>query len=219
MNSRYLRFLLPLAFFGLSVFQCRSQNYTVGDYSDWLNNGSQYLTGFGIDPEGGDTSIGQTFQINNGNALVSSISGPIFNNTPSVQYQVGVAVWNGTQPTGSALYLSSAQSATSDGWQSFDVTPDGLTLNQNQEYILYVTPVDSSPSFNAGVGYVPSGDYSPWQAYTVIGQLDPDNPSTQTWNPDSVSMAFTIDYQVVPEPGIFALLCLGSLALWLRNRI
>jgi hypothetical protein len=225
MNSRCLRFFLPLAFFGLSVFQGRSQD-SVSDWSSWVNYGQQEETGFGISASVGDPvvytdySIGQTFQITDGNALVSTISFPIFNNYSSVEFQAGVAVWNGTQATGSALYLSSALSAAnSDSWQYFSVTPSGLTLTQNQEYLLFLTPVNSSPPFDAGVGLVPVSDYPAQQNYQALGQLDPNDLSTPSWNPNSDDMAFEIDYQVVPEPGIFALLCLGSLALWLRNRI
>jgi hypothetical protein len=213
--------VVALAAVLLTAQPCRSQNYTVGDLGDWSGLG---YTGFEVDAGGGDVTVGQTFQINNGDALVSSISFPIYNNnSSSIEFQAGVAAWNGTQATGSLLYLSGALSATGGVWQSFSVPATGLTLNQGQEYVLFLTAnsyFNTEPPFTTEVGYVPSGDYTDGQYYSLPGyQLTVNDLFTQSWTASQVDLAFDIDYQVVPEPGTFALLCSGSLALWLRSRI
>lgn len=215
--------MIALAAVLLTAQQGRSQN-SVGDMSDW--DGVGQITGFDIDGTGGDSTIGQTFQINGGNALVSSISVPVVDadTLGTTEFQIGVAAWSGTQATGTLLYLSSIMSESSTSFQQpFTVTPNNLVLNQGQEYVLFVTAngvVDSYPPFNGSVGYVPVGDYAGGDAFSVTGYKSGINDLfTQTWHDANTDMAFEIDYQVeVPEPGICALLCSGSLACWLRNR-
>jgi hypothetical protein len=100
----------------LTVQPCRSQSYTVGDMGGWSGS---FLTGFGITGGpygGGDSTCGQTFRINNGNALVSSISFPLYAESSAAEFQVGVAAWNGAQATGSLLYLSDPLVAGGSIW-------------------------------------------------------------------------------------------------------
>ena len=199
---------------------CQSQTiYTIGDTGDW--SGSE-LTGFGVSG-GVDETVGETFVINNVNALVNSISFPVYTPT-STEFQVGVAAWNGSEATGSLLYLSAPLTGDGTLWQTCTVTPNNLTLNQGQEYILFLTPnnyVNSSPTYSAGVGLVPAEYYSGGQYFYQVGyQLSVDDLFTQSWSGVSASMAFSIDYQAapVPEPSAPIFLFLGGLALLLRYR-
>jgi len=201
--------------------QCRSQNYTVGDW-----DGSDDIigfTGFAVDSGGGDTIVGETFQINNGNALVSSICFPATSDGPSIEFQAGVAAWNGTQATGPVLYLS-AQSASGTSFQNFTVSPPNLVLNQNQTYVLFLTAssyLGTDPPFSASVGLVFDSDYTAGQFYSVSGSpLGISDLFTQSWgSPLPVNMAFDVNYEVVPEPSALMLLCLSSVLLWMRYRI
>jgi hypothetical protein len=216
---------IALAAVLLTAQPCRSQD-SVSDWGGW--DGSSEISGFGIVSEGGgDITAGQTFQINDGNALVSNISVPIIDDSDSssVEFQFGVAAWNGTQATGSVLYLSSALFASSTSFQTFAVAPDNLTLNQNQEYVLFLTAnsfVNSSPQSSAGVGYVPGGAYTAGQYYSLAGdQLGINDLFTHSWAPSGspADFAFEVDYQVVPEPGTLMLLGLGGVLLRRRHRI
>jgi len=191
--------------------------------SDW--DGVGQITGFDINGTGGDSTIGQTFQINDASALVSSISVPVVDadTLGTAEFQIGVAAWSGSQATGTLLYLSGVMSESSTSFQQpFTVAPNNLVLNQNQEYVLFVTAngvVDSYPPFNGSVGYVPVSDYAGGDAFYVTGyQLGINALFTQTWSDANTDIAFDVDYQAVPEPGICALLCSGSLAFSFRKR-
>lgn len=205
----------------LTAQRCQSQIYTVGDYGggDWTSGIG--ISGFSIFGQGnGDETVGQTFSINNVNALINSIQVPIYGSS-SAGFQIGVAAWNGSQPTGSLLYLSDPISGV-NGWQTFTVTPNNLTLNQNQKYVLIVTPnnfVNTSISYNTGMGYV-SG-YSGGEMFNIAGfQLSVNDLFTDSWSDANADFAFSINYEAapVPEPTTPALLCLGSLAFWLCYR-
>jgi hypothetical protein len=219
-NLFFFSAMVALVGFFFAAQRCQSQGtYTVSDYGGW--SGSE-VTGFGTS-DGGDETVGQTFFINNVNALVDSISVPVYAGT-SVEFQIGVAAWNGSQATGSLLYLSAPLLGDGDLRQTCTVTPSDLTLSKGQEYILFLTPnnfVNSSPTYSAGVGSVPSDEYSGGQYFEVIGyQLSVDDLFTHSWSAVPVNMAFSVNYQVAPvrEPPTLTLLCLCSLALCLRYR-
>ena len=184
LSAAFRASLIALAAVLLTAQQGRAQE-TVGDLGDWLG---YQISGFDIDGTGGDTTIGQTFQIDDGNALVSSISVPVVDadTVGTAEFQIGVAAWSGTQATGTLLYLSSVMSESSTSFQTFTVSPNNLVLNQNQEYVLFVTAngvVDSYPPFNGSVGYVPVGDYAGGDAFNVTGyQFGINDLFTQTWH-------------------------------------
>ena len=201
------------------------QTFTVGDYGggDW--NGEE-VTGFGISaaiPAGSgnaDESVGETFSINNVNALINNIQVPVFGSSLA-EFQIGIAAWNGSSATGSMLYLSSPISGV-DGWQTITVTPNNLILNQNQQYALIVTPNNffaSSSPYNTGMAYTPG--YTGGEMYNLVGfELGVNDLFSNSWGDANADFGFSINYQAapVPEPAAPALLCLGSLALWLRQR-
>jgi hypothetical protein len=203
----------------LTVQPCQAVIYTVGDMGSWYGSA---LTGFGIDTGGGDLTVGQTFHINNGSALVSSISFPLYAEAAAADFQVGVAAWNGTQPTGSLLYLSGTLVAGGNNWQTFTLTPNNLILNQGQEYVLFLSPnafVTTSAAYNTFVGAVGSGAYTDGQYYDVAGyHLGINDLFALSWSGAPINMAFSINYQLVPEPSPLIFIYLGSLALCLRHR-
>jgi hypothetical protein len=191
--------------------------YTVGTYSGGAWNGN-YITGFGISNPNTDGTVGQTFSINNVNALIDSIQVPIYGSSLAT-FQIGVAAWNGSQLTGPMLYLSSPITGV-NGWLTYTLNPNNLVLNQNQLYALFVTPnnsVNTSPSYNTGMGYVSS--YSGGELYQIAGyELSVNDLFTQGWTGVPAAFAFSMSYQAVPEPSAMALAGLGTLALWLRYR-
>jgi hypothetical protein len=203
------------------------QTFTVGDYGGGAWNNGVEVTGFGISaaiPLGsgnGDESVGETFSINNANALINSIQVPVFGSSLA-QFQIGIAAWNSSGPVGSMLYLSSPMTGV-NGWQTITVTPNNLTLNQNQQYVLIVTPnnfVASSSPYNTGMAYTPG--YSGGEMYNLAGfELSVNDLFDNSWGNANADFAFLINYQAapVPEPTAPALLCLGSLALWLRKSV
>jgi PEP-CTERM motif len=225
-NCRETKLLFILATAGLvglfsAVQRCQSQTiYTIGDSGDW--SGSE-LTGFGVSGAA-DETVGETFAVNNVSALVDSISLPVYS-PASTEFQLGVAAWNGSQATGSLLYLSAPFVGTGTFWQTCTVTPNDLILNKGQQYILFLTPnnyVNSSPTYSAGVGAVPAEYYSAGQYFDLVGyELNVDDLFTQSWSAVPASMAFTINYQAapVPEPSTLTLFFLGGLALFLRCRV
>jgi PEP-CTERM motif len=194
--------------------------YTVGDMSNWGGIG---LTGMDVDSEYGDGSVGQTFRIDNGNALVSSISFPLQSDSGTHPFQVGVAAWDGSQVTGPLQYLSSMLTVSGTAFETFTLTPNNLVLNQGQEYILFLTPnafVSTSGAFNTAVGYVPSGGYTEGQYYNLVGyDLSVNDLLTQGWTGIPANMAFSINYQLatVPEPAALGLLTAGAAAFFVRR--
>jgi hypothetical protein len=203
--------------FFLTVQRCQSLTvYTIGDMSSWISGYA--LSGFDVDSGGGDYSAGQTFRVDNGNALVNSISFPVQSDGGTHQFQVGVAAWNGARATGSWLYLSAPLTESGNSFESFTVTPNNLILSQSREYMLVLTPnafVNTSGAFNTAVGYVPSGGYTEGQFFFVAGYgLSVNDLLTQTWTGTPANMAFSINYQLapVPEPVTLALAGLSGLA-------
>src|ERR1035437_9477270 len=207
-NCGLYKFLLgsvEILFVGLflTTQRCQSQIYTVGDYTGTWSGTD--ITGFDIanafpGPGKGDCTVGQTFSINNVNALIDSISIPI-DGSVSAEFQIGVAAWNGSHPTGSMLYLSSPISGV-NGWQTFTVAPNNLILNQNQQYVLMVTPnnfVNTSLSYNTGMGYV-SG-YSGGQMFNVAGyEMSVSDLFVNSWSNVNADFAFSIRYEAAPVP-------------------
>ena len=227
MRNEYFAFLLSLAFFVLSSFSGRSQStlYSIGDLGSW--NYSQAITGFGIDAEGEDGAVGQAFSIKNGNALVDSISFPVLWNSSQGSidfFSVNVAAWNGAQPTGPLLYSGTVEDYNvTPGWQTYTVQPVNLALNQNQQYVLFLTANNflGSEIFDAQVGYAPAGAYLNGRYFFTGGhELSLNDLFSQSWIPVSLNMAFDIDYQLVPvpEPGTFMLCCLSGALLWIHRR-
>jgi hypothetical protein len=218
-SQRIKKFLAPagVALILLSAQPCWPQE-SVGDMGYWYDNVG--IGGFSING-GMDNTVGETFQISDGNAFVSSISVPVeWNSGATAEFQIGVAAWSGTQATGSLLYLSSALFASGSGFQTVTMPTSGLVLNQNQQYILFLTPnafVGASSPFDTDVGLVSAFDYPAGQFVALSGTgLTVGDLFTQSWNGGAANMAFEIDYTVIPEPGVAALLCSGGLALWLR---
>jgi len=188
----------------------------MGYWHDDVGIGGFYISG------GEDNTVGETFQISDGNAFVSSISVPVeWNDGATAEFQIGVAAWSGTQATGSLLYLSSALFASGSGFQTVTVPTSGLVLNQNQEYVLFLTPnayLGASSPFDTDVGLVSAADYPAGQFFALSGTgLTVGDLFTQSWTGGAANMAFEVDYTVIPEPGVSALLCSGGLALWLRR--
>jgi hypothetical protein len=196
----------------------QSQTFTIGTYGGGAWTSDVGISGFGIANPNTDGTVGQTFSINNVTALINSIQVPIYGSSLA-EFQIGIASWNGSQPTGSMLYLSSPIAGV-NGWQTFTVDPNNLVLNQNQQYLLLVTPnnfVNTSQPYNTGMGYVPS--YSGGEMYNLAGyELGISDLFANSWSDAGGDFAFSIAYQVVPEPGIPALLGLGALAFWWRYR-
>src|SRR5262249_710383 len=132
----------------LCSFRCVAQNYSVGTFGI----PGVEATGFSIDGSLYNITVGQTFLIPNNNALVTDISVPVVG---AGLFQMGVAAWNGSQPTGPLLYISDPLYNTEGVFQTFTVMPSDLMLNQNQEYILFLTAnnfVNSNLLYSAGVG-------------------------------------------------------------------
>ena len=186
-----------------------------------LTKRHSYLTGFFVDPSGNDGTCGQTFRINDGNALVSNLSFPIYSDSTTTKFQVGVAAWNGAEASGPLLYLSPALTALGGNWQTFNVATSNLFLNQGQEYVLFFTCnsfVNAGVANSAGVGYVPADAYTDGQYFNVSGNgLGISDLFTNGWGGSPANLAFQVSYQVVPEPTLTALVALSCLP-WLRRR-
>jgi hypothetical protein len=213
----------------LTTQRCQSQiyttvgDYTIGDYGGGAWTSGLGVSGFGISNPNTDGTVGQTFNISNVNALITSISIPIYGSALA-EFQIGVAAWNGSQPTGPMLYLSSPISGV-DGWQTFTLAPGNLILNQNQPYVLMVTPnnfVNTSLSYNTAMGYV--SNYSGGQMFNIAGyEMSISDLFVNSWSNANAGFAFSISYQTapVPEPTVLALFWLGILGMcstWGRRR-
>lgn len=202
----------------LMLPHAQAATFSLGSLGGWVGSG---LTGFGVDGGGGVRIAGQTFRINEGNALVNSISFPVTAESSGRSFQAGVAAWSGSSATGPVLYLSDPVVMLGDGsWESFTFAPENLILNQSQQYLLFLIPTSGNEPFDSLVGLTSQASYPGGGSFfTVVPQSDMETMLTQSWNPVPLDMAFTITYQVpVPEPSSLAMLCLGSSALWLRRR-
>jgi hypothetical protein len=172
-------------------------------------------------------SVGETFRINNGNAAISTFafsvqsSNPRFLPGPS-DFQVGVAAWNGSRPTG-LLYLSDHLVASGGNWQNFEVKPVNLILNQGQEYLLFFTAVNFIDGLDsqAGISYAPNHPYADGQ-YCFLGYggagVGMNDLFSNDWTVTNEDLAFEIDYQVVPEPCSMVLLGLGAACFMFRRK-
>jgi hypothetical protein len=204
--------------------------YSIGTLPNWDRNSG--ITGFsdsGNSNIGSTMTVGQTFRINNGNAVVTSIAFPLFANAPLYapgpsDFQVGVVAWNGTRPTGSLLYLSDHLVGYGSVWQNFVVTPNNLILNRGQQYLLFFSGIDFLDGLDseASMGYVPGNPYTDGQ-YFFLGLggsgLGINNLFAHDWTPVAADLAFAVNYQIVPEPAGIVLLGLGSALLILRRKI
>jgi hypothetical protein len=206
-----------------------AQVYTAGTLQAW---GGAGVTGIYV---GADGSVGvdcQTFRINNGNALVKSISFPLWpygaRENPGLSqllFQVGVVAWSGSRPSGSFLYLSSELTApVANAFQTFTVNPPNLLLTQGQEYALVFTPqnyVAADLGSLSLLGYLERSAYSEGQMFRWDG-LNPgvDALYTQDWQALPGNVAFSVNYQIVPvpEPQTGLLLCLAGACLWRTGR-
>src|SRR5436190_20050630 len=109
--------------------------FSIDTLSSW--SGVSGITGFEDVPGGANRTMGETFRINEGNAQVTSINFVLYDYYGGglSHFQVGVAAWGGSRPTGSFLYLSDPINSAGVGWQSFSVTPNNLQLTQGQQYV------------------------------------------------------------------------------------
>jgi hypothetical protein len=208
--------------------------YTIGNLSSW--GPGQQITGCQL-TSGGDVSVGQTFSLP-GNAQVNSITVPVFwNYSGASQNQptflsVNIMAWDGSEPTGPVLYQGQLGNynipgipslGTIPGWQTFSGSPSNLILNQNQEYVLFLTAVqyiNDAENFSTSAGYTDGSAYTGGQLVSYAGYLDSfNNLTTHSWTPTgSVDMAFSMQLTSVPEPSSAALACVGGLLIWLRRR-
>ena len=209
----------------------QSTIYSIGSLPGW--DGRNGITGVSDSGNsnvlGSTTSVGETFRINNGNALVTSIAFPVMATAPLYSYsqsdfQVGVIAWNGTRPTGPLLYLSDHLVGYGAVWQNFVVTPNNLILNQSQQYLLFFTGINFLDDLTsvAVMGYVPGDPYPDGKefflGYGGIG-IGINDLFTHDWTAQNLDMAFQINYQIVPEPAPTVLLGLGSALLIFRRKI
>jgi hypothetical protein len=209
----------------------QSTIYSIGSLPGWDGNSS--MTGFSDSGNsnvlGSTMSVGETFRINNGNALVTSIAFPVIATAPLYSYgpsdfQVGVIAWNGTRTTGPLLYLSDHLVGYGAVWQNFVVNPNNLILNQGQQYLLFFTGINFLDNVTsvAAMGYVPGNPYPDGQEFFLgwggngIGIND---LFTHDWTAQNLDMAFAVNYQIVPEPAGTVLLGLGSALLIFRRKI
>ena len=201
-----------------------SQIYTVGTMPAWGGSG---VTGIGVAVDQGVVVDCQTFRINNGNALVNSISFSIWPYGPrenpgltELQFQVGVVAWSGWRPSGPFLYLSSQLTAPVGAFQTVSVNPANLTLSQGQEYALVFTPQNYMAADLGSLsllGYVNGSAYTDGQMFYLAGlNLGVNDLYTQDWQAVPGNVAFSVTYQIapVPEPGAGLLLFLGGAFLW-----
>lgn len=193
-----------------------AQTFSIGSLSGW--DGVQSVTepSYASDTNLSSlTAVGETFLISSGNAKVTSIDFPLFANLLGpVDFQVGVAAWNGNRPAGPMLYLSDELACPSNSWQNYVVTPNNLVLNQGQQYVLIFSGINfmDGQSHQAALGYVPGNPYPDGQ-YVSLGFGGSDaginDLFAHDWNGVALDIAFQVDYQNVPEPAINALLALG----------
>jgi len=212
--------IISLALMAVCVFAtppvAPAQNLSIGSLSGW--DGVQSVTGPSYD---GDTNlssimaVGETFLFSSGNAKVTSITFPLFANVLGpLDFQVGVAAWDGKRPKGPMLYLSDELFCSSNSWQNYVVTPNNLVLNQGQQYVLMFSGInylDGQPH-QAAMGYVPGNPYPDGQ-YFFLGMggsnVGVNDLFAHDWTGVALDMVFQVDYQNVPEPTDKALLALG----------
>jgi len=208
----------------------QSTIYSLGSLPGWDGNSS--ITGFSDSGNsntlGSTMSVGQTFRINNGNAVITSIAFPLIANAPLYapgpsDFQVGVIAWNGTRPMGPLLYLSDLLVGYGDVWQNFVVTPNNLILNQGQQYLLFFSGISFLDGIDseASMGYVPGNPYTDGQ-YFFLGLggsgLGINDVFVHDWTAVAADLAFEVNYEIVPEPADTVLLGLGSALLMMALR-
>lgn len=171
------------------------------------------------------TSVGQTFRVTDINAFVTSITVPVFGYGASygmmpTEFQIGVAAWNGSRPTGPMLYLSDMLVAPELQWRTFTVTPNNVSLVQNQEYVLLLTPINywatDWPS-ESGAGYVPNSPYPDGKYVQFIGySAGVSSLFSNDWSTiGNADIAFRVTYQPqsIPEPSTLVLAGFGVLSV------
>jgi hypothetical protein len=204
--------------------------YSVGTLPGW--NGD-YITGVSdagtSNILGSTMTVGETFRIDNGDALVTSIAFPLQTSPPQaadagpLNFQVGVAAWNGVQPTGPLLYLSGQLVGLDNAWQNYLLTPSNLVLNQGQQYVLFFTGINYLDGLESesALGYLSGNPYPDGQIF-FLGyggtSVTFNDLFVHGWTTEVGDLAFQIDYQTIPEPGVIVLLGFGSVFLIMRYK-
>jgi hypothetical protein len=172
-------------------------------------------------------TFGQTFTLPvNGDTVLSSFTFFVGKQTVQgsnpVEFNAYVMAWDGSRATGSILYQSDKQVASTVGkYQPFDFMTGGLSLLGGQQYVAFISTSNYQTS---GLGIVgtpttPSNPYSDGDFVYLSNGTDFNAITTSDWGTIANSdLAFKATFTSIPTPSLVpAILGIGTALLRRRK--
>jgi hypothetical protein len=210
----------------VTLFAISANADSIDTLSSWNGTGGAGPLGEGW--TGADWSannFAQTFKIKSSDAKLNAISFGIMNYAPKYsssnqfcEFDVSIFKWDGSKPTGSALYKSNpVMSTIGSAWAVLNVPLGDVLVKRDLQYIAifdatpYLDGIESYAVFSATYpNTYPDGAF-----YTNVA-YHPGEEFTGYWSLNPSVLNLRIDYTPVPEPGTILLIGLGG--MFLRRR-
>ncbi len=167
----------------------------------------------------GGTTFGQTFQIADGPAQLSSLSFAVQGYAPNLApepctFEVFIMAWDSLRPVGPVLYQSQSLEMPLGFFPivTFNLPLDEVLLRQQQEYVVFLTANNylNGIRSDAAVATVPGSTYAGGRFVSHSPGYCFNDLLVQSWTADvSQDLAFRLNYTVVPEPSASMLLISG----------
>ena len=217
-----LRKLVLLAIAAVCLVGSQARAQVISTVPTWIAGGSSST----VAPWGSSNSdtptYGQSFTATASNSVLQSglFEIRVSSGNP-IPYSAYVYAWSGTATTGSALATVTGLTASGSSFAPYTANFGGVSLTPGNQYVVLYSTIGLSASTGVGVwgGNLPDTTYTGGTfvynpvATTLAGLSNPSG-----WNPagNLGDSAFTFTFggsAAVPEPSIWALMTVGSIAV------